>query len=55
MIYLRELKINRKAIVDTNLNIFEGDVNEDYQYWKGNYGDRVEVRYFELREKEIIK
>ena len=51
MIYLREVKIQQGIVINTTLEIFEGNLKEDKKYWEENQ-NAVSVRYFKLKEEK---
>lgn len=49
-IYLRLIEIERQSILDLKLEIFEGDIKKDKEYWEKHHNGKV--RYFELKKSK---
>lgn len=48
-IYLREVKLKQGNIIDSSLEVFEGDIKKDKEYWI-KYHNAISVKYFRLEE-----
>jgi hypothetical protein len=51
-IYLRQINFLRGTFTESKLDIFEGNPELDYEYWK-KYQSVDSIRYFELKQVKL--